>query len=131
VAVETELEQDLPPVVGDRVQLQQLLLNLLVNGLDAMEEAADRPRRLFIRSKHQASEGVLVEVRDCGPGLAEPDKAFEAFFTTKENGLGMGLAICRSIVEAHQGRLWAESADGTGATFYFILPMREPNGDSR
>ena len=87
-----------------------------------MDGVTDRPKRLFIRSKQQAGEGVLVEVRDCGPGLAEPDKAFEAFFTTKENGLGMGLAICRSIVEAHQGRLWAESADGTGATFCFTLP---------
>ena len=122
VAVETELEPGLPCVTGDRVQLQQLLLNLLVNGIEAMEGVTDRPKRLFIGSKQQAGEGVLVEVRDCGSGLAEPDKAFEAFFTTKENGLGMGLAICRSIVEAHQGRLWAESGDGAGATFCFTLP---------
>jgi PAS domain S-box-containing protein len=122
VAVETQLEQGMPCVAGDRVQLQQLLFNLLVNGIEAMEGVADRPRRLFIRSKQQAGEGVLVEVGDCGPGLAEPDKAFEAFFTTKENGLGMGLAICRSIVEAHHGRLWAESANGAGATFCFTLP---------
>jgi PAS domain S-box-containing protein len=132
VAVETELKPDLPCVGGDRVQLQQLLFNLLINGIEAMEGVTDRPKRLFIRSKQQPGEGVQVEVRDCGPGLAEADKAFEAFYTTKENGLGMGLAICRSIVEAHQGRLWAESADGTGATFCFILPtMRVPNGDSR
>jgi PAS domain S-box-containing protein len=122
VAVETELKPDLPCVGGDRVQLQQLLFNLLINGIEAMDGVTDRPRRLFIRSNEQADEGVLVEVRDCGPGLAEPDKAFEAFYTTKENGLGMGLAICRSIVEAHRGRLWAESADGTGATFCFTLP---------
>lgn len=122
VAVETELEQDLPCVEGDRVQLQQLLLNLLVNGMEAMEGVANQPKKIFIRSKPQAGEGVLVEVRDCGPGLTEPDKAFEAFYTTKESGLGMGLAICRSIVEAHQGRLWAESADGAGATFRFTLP---------
>jgi PAS domain S-box-containing protein len=122
VAVETELEPDLPRIAGDRVQLQQLLLNLVVNGMEAMEEGEDRPKRLFIRSTQQASEGVLVEVRDCGPGLAEPEKAFEAFFTTKQNGLGMGLAICRSIVEAHNGRLWVESANGTGATFCFTLP---------
>jgi signal transduction histidine kinase len=97
-----------------------------------MEGVTDRPKRLFIRSKQQPGEGVQVEVRDCGPGLAEADKAFEAFYTTKENGLGMGLAICRSIVEAHQGRLWAESAGGTGATFYFTLPnLRVSNGDSR
>jgi PAS domain S-box-containing protein len=122
VAVETELEPGLPCVTGDRVQLQQLLFNLLVNGIEAMEGVTDRPKRLFICSKQQAGEGVLVEVGDCGPGLAEPDKAFEAFFTTKENGLGMGLAICRSIVEAHQGRLWAESGDRAGATFCFTLP---------
>jgi len=132
VAVETELKPDLPSVAGDRVQLQQLLFNLLVNAIEAMDEVADRPKRLFIRSKQQADEGILVEVRDCGPGLAAAEKAFEAFYTTKENGLGMGLAICRSIVEAHRGRLWAESADGTGATFCFTLPaMRVPDCDSR
>ena len=122
VAVETELEQGLPRVEGDRVQLQQLLLNLLVNGMEAMDGIADQPKRLFIRSKQQAAEGVLVEVRDYGPGLAEPDKVFEAFFTTKENGLGMGLAICRSIVQAHNGQLWAASSNGAGATFRFTLP---------
>jgi hypothetical protein len=122
VAVETELEQDLPYVAGDRVQLQQLLFNLLVNAIEAMDGVADRPKRLFICSKQQAGDGILVEVRDCGPGLAEPEKAFEAFYTTKENGLGMGLAICRSIVEAHQGHLWAESAGATGAAFCFTLP---------
>jgi PAS domain S-box-containing protein len=132
VAVETELKPDLPSVGGDRVQLQQLLFNLLINGIEAMETVTDRPKRLWIRSDQKADEGVLIEVRDCGPGLVEPEKAFEAFYTTKENGLGMGLAICRSIVEAHQGRLWAESAGGTGATFYFTLPnLRVSNGDSR
>lgn len=122
VAVETELEQDLPYVAGDRVQLQQLLFNLLVNAIEAMDGVADRPKRLFVGSKQQAGDGILVEVRDCGPGLAEPEKAFEAFYTTKESGLGMGLAICRSIVEAHQGHLWAESAGATGAAFCFTLP---------
>ncbi len=124
VAVDAELEAGLPRIEGDRVQLQQLLLNLLVNGMEAMDAVADRPKRLCIRSTHQAGEGVLVEVRDCGPGLAEPDKIFEAFFTTKENGLGMGLAICRSIVEAHSGRLWAASSNGAGATFSFTLPKQ-------
>jgi PAS domain S-box-containing protein len=122
VDVETELEQDLPRVAGDRIQLQQLLLNLLLNGIEAMDGTQDRPKKLFIRSTRQAAEGVLVEVHDYGPGLPEPDKAFEAFFTTKENGMGMGLVICRSIVEAHEGRLWAASANGAGATFYFTLP---------
>ncbi len=123
VAVETELEQDLPCIAGDRVQLQQLLFNLLVNGIEAMDGVTDRPKRLFIRTKQQDGVDVLVEVRDCGPGLAEPDKAFEAFFTTKLDGLGMGLAICRSIVEAHHGHLWADSVNGAGATFCFTLPM--------
>jgi PAS domain S-box-containing protein len=131
VAVETELERGLPCVAGDRVQLQQLLFNLLINGMEAMEGIADRPKRLFIRSKQQAGESVLVEVRDCGPGLADPDKAFEAFFTTKENGLGMGLAICRSVVEAHHGRLWAESANGVGATFCFTLPKHRVSPSDR
>jgi PAS domain S-box-containing protein len=122
VTVDSDLKPGLPCVGGDRVQLQQLLFNLLINGIEAMDGVEDRPKRLFIRSNEQADEGVVVEVRDCGPGLTAPEKAFEAFYTTKENGLGMGLAICRSIVEAHQGRLWAESADGTGATFFFTLP---------
>jgi PAS domain S-box-containing protein len=127
VNVEIELAQDLPFVAGDRVQLQQLLLNLLVNGMEAMESVADRPKRLLIRSKQQPDEGIVVEVRDCGPGLAEPEKAFEAFYTTKENGLGMGLAICRSIVEAHHGRLWAASSNGAGAAFCFTLPDYSSN----
>jgi hypothetical protein len=121
VEVQTDLGPDLPRVAGDRVQLQQLLFNLVLNGVEAMEGAAERPGRLFIRSTQHA-EAVLVEVQDCGPGLAEPDKVFEAFFTTKENGLGMGLAICRSIVDAHHGRLWAASAHGSGATFCFTVP---------
>ena len=124
VAVDAELEAGLPRIEGDRVQLQQLLLNLLVNGMEAMDAVADRPKRLCIRSTHQAGEGVLVEVRDCGPGLAEPDKIFEAFFTTKENGLGMGLAICRSIVEAHQRPAVGRVTNGAGATFSFTLPSR-------
>jgi hypothetical protein len=122
VVVETELEQGLPCVTGDRVQLQQLLFNLLVNGIEAMDGIADRAKKLTIRSQQQDRNCVLVEVRDCGSGLTEPEKVFEAFFTTKQSGLGMGLAICCSIVEAHHGRLWAESAHGAGATFRFTLP---------
>lgn len=131
VALETELERGLPCVAGDRIQLQQVLFNLLLNGMEAMDGVADRPKRLFVRSKQQAGESVLVEVRDCGPGLGEPDKVFEAFFTTKENGLGMGLAICRSVVEAHHGRLWAESANGAGATFCFTLPKHRVSPSDR
>jgi hypothetical protein len=111
-------------VVADRVQLQQLVLNLLINGLDAMDEVADSPRKLCIRSRQDREDAALVEIRDWGVGLKEPDKIFEAFFTTKENGMGMGLTICRSIVEAHDGRLWASSAEGPGTIFRFTLPLK-------
>ncbi len=124
VIVKTDLETNLPPVLGDRVQLQQLVLNLLLNGMEAMDRVFDRPKGLSIRSKLQAGSIVLVEIRDCGVGLEDPEKIFEAFFTTKENGLGIGLAICRSIIEAHDGRLWAVSGDSTGSTFCFTLPTQ-------
>jgi hypothetical protein len=124
VAVETNLENTLPPIVADRVQLQQLLLNLLSNGLDAMDSIVDRPKKLSIRSKRHCPDSVLVEIRDYGVGLTHPDGVFEAFFTTKENGMGMGLAICRSIIEAHEGRLWASSDEAHGTTFSFTLPVR-------
>jgi len=124
VAVETDLSQDLAPVAGDRVQLQQLVFNLLLNGIEAMDRVVDHPKRLFICSRRPSPETVLVEVRDSGAGLKNPERIFEAFFTTKDNGMGMGLAICRSIIDAHQGRLWAASAEGLGTTFSFTLPVR-------
>jgi signal transduction histidine kinase len=124
VVVETDLGQDLALVVGDRVQLQQLVFNLLLNGIEAMDSVVDRPKKLFICSKRPSPETVLVEVRDSGTGLKDPDKIFEAFFTTKDNGMGMGLAICRSIIDAHHGRLWAASAEGSGTTFSFRLPVQ-------
>jgi hypothetical protein len=124
VAVETDLGQDLAPVVGDRVQLQQVVFNLLLNGIEAMDPVVDRPKTLFISSKQPSPETVLVEVRDSGNGLMDPDRIFEAFFTTKDNGMGMGLVICRSIIDAHHGRLWAASGEGAGATFSFTLPAR-------
>ena len=124
VTVETDLGQDLAPVVGDRVQVQQLVFNLLLNGIEAMDAVLDRPKKLFIGSKQPSPQTVLVEVRDCGAGIQDPDKIFEAFFTTKENGMGMGLAICRSIIDAHHGRLWAASGEGAGTTFSFTLPVR-------
>jgi hypothetical protein len=124
VAVEADLKQDLSLVSGDRIQLQQVLLNLLLNGIEAMDSVHDRSRKLTVRSRQESPETVLVEVRDNGVGLESPDKVFEAFVTTKQNGMGMGLAICRSIVEAHNGRLWAVPAEGPGATFCFALPVR-------
>jgi PAS domain S-box-containing protein len=124
VAVETDLEQGLARVVGDRVQLQQLIFNLLLNGLEAMDPVIDRPKKLSIRSKGQSQQTVLVEIRDYGVGLQDPEKVFEAFFTTKKNGMGMGLAICRSIIEAHRGRLWAASGEEAGASFCFTLPVQ-------
>jgi PAS domain S-box-containing protein len=124
VAVQTELTIDLPTVSGDRVQLQQVVFNLFLNGIEAMDPVFDRPRRLFIRSKRQSQEAVLVEIQDSGIGMDDPERVFEAFFTTKENGMGMGLAVCRSIIEAHHGRLWAESGKGAGTTFTFTLPAQ-------
>jgi PAS domain S-box-containing protein len=124
VAVETDLGRDLAPVAGDRVQLQQVVFNLLLNGIEAMDSVVDRPKKLFISSKRPGRETVLVEVRDSGTGLKDPDRIFEAFFTTKDNGMGMGLAICRSIIDAHHGRLWAASGAGSGTTFSFSLPVR-------
>jgi len=123
VTVETDLGQDLTPVAGDRTQLQQVVFNLLLNGIEAMDSVVDRPKRLFICSKRPNPQTVLVEVRDSGTGLKDPDRVFEAFFTTKDNGMGMGLAICRSIIDAHHGRLWAASGEGSGTTFSLSLPV--------
>jgi PAS domain S-box-containing protein len=124
VAVETDLGEDLAPVAGDRVQLQQVVFNLLLNGIEAMDSVEDRPKKLFICSKRPSPETVLVEVRDSGAGLKDPERIFEAFFTTKDKGMGMGLAICRSIIDAHHGRLWAASGEGPSTTFSFSLPVR-------
>ncbi len=124
VAVETDLDPDLALLAGDRVQLQQVVFNLLLNAIEAMDPVVDRPKKLYICSKRSSPETVLVEVRDSGTGLKDPDRIFEAFFTTKDNGMGMGLAICRSIIDAHHGRLWAVPGEGVGATFSFILPVQ-------
>jgi PAS domain S-box-containing protein len=122
--IEIDLEANLPPTMADRTQIQQVLMNLARNGLDAMELTADPFRALFIRSRCNDPQTILIEVRDHGGGLADPEKVFEPFFTTKKKGMGMGLAICRSIVEAHEGRLWAAPNEGKGATFSFTLPVR-------
>jgi PAS domain S-box-containing protein len=129
VALETQLFDEAPPLRADRIQLQQVILNLIVNAIEAMSGAGAGPRELSIRSGTDGSPHVLVAVRDSGPGL-EPksvDRVFDAFYTTKPQGLGMGLAICRSIIEAHGGRLWATANDGRGATFQFVLPIGGPN----
>ena len=123
VMLTTDLERELPKIEGDRVQLQQVLLNLIRNGVEAMRDAGDSPKRLVIRSRHSTPSGIEVEVSDSGLGL-EPgteDRIFDAFYTTKTDGTGLGLAMSRGIVEAHGGRLWAATNSDGGATFRFAL----------
>jgi PAS domain S-box-containing protein len=124
VILRAELADDLPPVTGDRVQLQQVILNLLRNASDAMSGVDDRPRQLVIRTGRDEGERVRLTVQDSGVGL-EPqgaDKLFEAFYTTKSSGMGIGLSVSRSIIESHHGRIWAAPNDGPGATFSFSIP---------
>jgi PAS domain S-box-containing protein len=125
VSVRIELANHLPFVWGDRVQLQQVILNLAMNGIEAMQSVEDRPRELVIQSRQDGTQQVLVSVTDCGVGISpkDADQLFNAFFTTKASGMGMGLSICRSIVEAHGGRLWATANISYGATFQFTLPV--------
>jgi signal transduction histidine kinase len=123
VELEVDLEAELPPILGDRIQIQQVLMNLCVNGLDAMDPLVDRRRRLCLRTRPHDPGAIRVEVQDSGIGLREPDKVFEAFFTTKPNGMGMGLPICRSIIELHDGRLWPQNDGAAGTTFCFTLPV--------
>ena len=125
VSVHTELTDGVSPIEGDRVQLQQVVLNLIVNAIQAMSAVADGARDLLITTSPAEPHGVVVAVKDSGPGLA-PDsleRIFNPFYSTKPDGMGMGLAICRSIVEAHGGRLWVEANEPRGAAFYFTLPM--------
>ena len=119
VIVQSELADDLPPVTGDRIQLQQVILNLLRNASDAMVGVDDRPRQLLIRTEREDGDRVRVTVRDAGVGIDRQsmDKLFDAFYTTKSDGMGIGLSVSRSIIERHHGRLWAEPNDGPGATF--------------
>jgi PAS domain S-box-containing protein len=123
VTLRMELTADLPPVLGDRVQLQQVILNLLMNGVEALAAVNDRPRELLIQSQAHESDQVLIALQDSGIGFdrENPEKIFDAFYTTKSHGMGMGLAICRSIVENHGGRLWAAPNEGPGVTFQFTL----------
>src|SRR5260370_18446995 len=124
ISVLTELADHLPVVEADSVKLQQVLLNLIVNALDAMGDTNEGPRQLLIRTGKVEASGVLVAVQDSGPGLeaAMLERVFESFYTTKPTGLGLGLSICRSIIEAHGGRLWASTTQRRGATFQFTLP---------
>jgi C4-dicarboxylate-specific signal transduction histidine kinase len=123
VSVQTDLADGLPPIYGDRVQLQQVILNLIINAIEAMRDVGEKERELLISSRNEP-DGVSVEVRDTGPGFAPAalGRVFETFYTTKPGGLGLGLSICRSIIEAHNGRLWASPNMPHGASFQFALP---------
>ena len=124
VALRSELSEDLPSVVGDRIQLQQVTLNLLRNASDAMVGVEDRPRQLLIRTQREGHDRVRLSVQDAGIGVNSQDleRLFEAFYTTKNGGMGIGLSVSRSIIERHHGRLWAEPNDGPGVTFSFSIP---------
>jgi signal transduction histidine kinase len=124
VSLRLELAAALPPVFGDRVQLQQVIMNLVLNGIQAMRSVTDRSRELLIRSREHGPDQILVAIEDSGTGI-EPqniDRLFTAFFTTKPDGMGIGLSICRSIIGQHGGRVWATGNSGAGSTFQFTLP---------
>jgi C4-dicarboxylate-specific signal transduction histidine kinase len=125
VSLRTELAPQLPMILGDRVQLQQVIINLVMNGIEAMQPVKDRPHELVIRSVQDETQRAVLSVTDNGVGIPADDanRLFNAFFTTKSSGLGMGLSICRSIVEAHGGRLSVFGNEGPGATFQLVLPL--------
>jgi two-component system sensor kinase FixL len=125
VNIVLELDDDLPAVRGDKVQLQQVVLNLMLNAFDAMRDSPVSKRSVKLRLEANGAGLLQASVRDCGTGLSgdKLDKIFQPFYTTKGEGLGMGLSICRSIIEAHGGRLWAENNPDYGATFYFTVPI--------
>jgi C4-dicarboxylate-specific signal transduction histidine kinase len=127
VAIKLELSPDLPIVLGDSIQLQQVILNLVVNGIEAMTSVSDRPKLLTLRTQPENKAQIRVSVQDSGVGLNEDvmRRLFEPFFTTRAKGMGMGLSISRSIIEAHGGRLWAESNGSGGASFHFTLPSED------
>jgi signal transduction histidine kinase len=126
VVLRTDFAGDLNPVTGDRVQLQQVILNLLLNALEAMQSVDDRPRQLVIKTEAEEGDAVRFSVQDTGVGLdpRSADRLFEMFYTSKSDGMGVGLSVSRSIVESHHGRLWAASNDGPGAIFSFSIPCR-------
>ncbi len=125
IVVRTDVAADIPQIMGDRVQLQQVLMNLIMNSIDAMKEV-DGTRNLVIQSQPSENEQVMLSVSDTGVGLPpqQADQIFDAFFTTKVHGTGMGLRISRSIVESHGGRLWATGNSPRGASFHFTLPTK-------
>jgi signal transduction histidine kinase len=126
VSLRTRFAEDLPIVEGDRVQLQQVMLNLIMNAIEAMSAADDGRRELVVSTGKDESGGVLIAVSDLGPGVPfeNVERLFEPFYTTKATGMGMGLSICRSIIEAHGGRLWASPNVPCGAIFQFNIPVR-------
>jgi C4-dicarboxylate-specific signal transduction histidine kinase len=125
VSLHLELAPTLPTIMADRVHFQQVVINLVMNGIEAMQSVTDRPRQLVIQSSQEETQQVHVSVTDCGVGISTENagRLFEAFFTTKSSGMGMGLSICRSIIEAHGGRLWVTPNVPFGATFEFTLPV--------
>jgi signal transduction histidine kinase len=127
VSVRTQLSDGLPLIQGDRVQLQQVVLNLILNAVQAMGAVAERTREVLITTSQTEQNAVCLGARDTGPGLSAEvlPRLFEPFYTTKPGGMGMGLSICRSIIEAHGGRLWAEANEPRGAVFQFTLPKAE------
>ena len=129
VSIQTDLAPDLPGISGDRVQLQQVLVNLIVNAIDAMSQLSDRPRQLRIFSLKQNVNEILIGIEDNGIGLSAEsgERIFDPFYTTKTQGIGMGLPISRSIVESHGGHLWAIARPSGGATFQFTIPVETPN----
>jgi signal transduction histidine kinase len=123
VSVQMQME-GLPLIQGDRVQLQQVVLNLILNAVEAMSSVDDMPRELSISTERRGADDILVAVRDSGPGI-DPEyleRVFDSFYTTKPSGMGLGLSICRSIVDAHRGRLWVYANEPRGAVFQFTLP---------
>ena len=129
IVVNFDLASELPLVRGDRVQLEQVILNLAVNASDAMASVTDRPRQMLVSAQCSSEDDILVSIRDSGVGVDEQhiDHLYDAFFTTKPTGVGMGLSICRSIVQAHGGRIWATRNDGPGLTVQFTLPADRQN----
>ena len=127
VAVAVELSPRLPRVKGDRIQIQQVLMNLIVNSCDAMARQDNSGRHVTIETTHDGDGHARVSVSDCGPGIPDgvAGRIFEPFYSTKASGIGMGLAICRSIVSSHGGRLWTEKPDGPGALFHFTIPIHK------